>query len=100
MIHRQQSYDVAQPLHTPGLSALLRRAGAWVLRAAQIAGVTQPAYGAGGRVGDGLRSHVAPDSDSLSVIAAEFYDGDQSRYLDLYTIVFRSESEKPSNDKR
>jgi hypothetical protein len=54
--------------------------------AAQIVGVAQSTYPEGERAVNGLRTYVVQGDDVLSTIAAKFYDGDQSRWEELYNI--------------
>ena len=68
--------------------------------AAQIVGATQPACTDSERAVDGLTTDPQQDGHNLGPCAAAFCDGDLSRYLDLYDLVLRSESEKPNNEKR
>jgi nucleoid-associated protein YgaU len=54
--------------------------------AAQIVGVAQPSYPGGAPLAAGLRTYVVQGDDVLSTIAAKFYNGDQSRWEELYNI--------------
>ena len=46
------------------------------------------------------RFTTVQDGHPLSPCAAAFCDGDLSRYLELYNVVFHSQSEKPNGDTR
>jgi hypothetical protein len=67
--------------------------------AAQIAQVAQPTN-PGERIVNGLTADELPDEHNLSSCAAEFCDGDLSRYLDLYYLVFHAPSEQPITKKK
>jgi hypothetical protein len=79
-----EQFDAAMVV--PGWLWLISGVGYIPESAAQIVGVAQPTYPAGERAVNGLRTYVVQDGDTLSTIAARFYNGDQSRYLDLYNI--------------
>ena len=60
----------------------------------------QPSPGGGERAVARTMADMAQDGDNLSLCAAIFCDGDLSRYRDLYTAVFRSDSETPNDHRR
>ena len=79
-----EQFDAA--LVAPGWLWLISGVGYMPEAAAQIVGVAQPSYPAGERAVNGLRTYVVQEGDFLVTIAAKFYNGDQSRYLDIYNI--------------
>ena len=79
-----EQFDAA--MVAPGWLWLITGVGYIPEAAAQIVGVAQPTYPAGERAVNGLRTYVVQKDDNLSTIAAKFYNGDQSRNLDIYNI--------------
>ncbi len=66
----------------------------------QIVKITQPPSSGDESMVNHLTIDVLRDEHNLASCAAAFCDGELSRYLDLYDVVFHSvESEKPSNNK-
>jgi len=66
----------------------------------QSASTTQPTYPGDERTVNGLATDVPPDQHNLASCAAAFCDGELSRYLDLYDVVFHPVvPEKPSTNK-
>ena len=93
-----EQFDAA--MVAPGWLWIISGAGYIPASAAHNAGATQPTYLAGERALNDLRINVMRDSHNLSLCAATFCDGDQSRYRELYAVVFRSDSEKSNDHKK
>jgi nucleoid-associated protein YgaU len=70
----------------PGWLWIITGVGYIPQAAAQIVGVAQPSYPGGQPPIVGLRTYVVQPDDVLSTIAAKFYDGDQSRWEEIYKI--------------
>lgn len=61
--------------------------------------MTTSACSGGERGVNDVMTDVLQDAHNLSPCAAGFCDGDLSRYLELYDLVFQSPSEGSNNDK-
>ena len=66
--------------------------------AGQSITVTQPTHPRDERPVDRLATDVSTDEHNLSQCAATFCDGNLARYLGLYDVVVRAESELPNKN--
>ena len=79
-----EQFDAA--VAVPGWLWIITGVGYIPQAAAQIVGVAQPSYPGGAVPVAGLRTYVVQGDDFLSTIAAKFYNGDQSRWEEIYNI--------------